>query len=799
MAFSASTISEKERGIGREAPSPDFVRLFVQRCQAYARRDVFGERYNLDIWERKREVLAGVLKHTAHSVPERRDPSATPAAAPDPSPLFRPLAEWTPDAFGVQHPMALPGESQTELSPYIARSFDTILRQQVEQGHRSGPRCVTLSGWSSAGKTRSAWRVVTSSLPENCPLARPDDALALLELLQHPVPDGAVIFLDDAAEHLGPAHLHEVVQGLAELLGRREPLLLLVTLDPATLGRLTELTGDPVEDRRIQRALDLVARTVHEVPDDLQDLTEARQRAQEDPYLRHALAASVGTGRVFPMLTGGPLLVDRHERLGPHARALVTAAGDCRRLGHVGPLPDSLLKAAALAHLDEQQRAVQDDGWIRTALAEAERPVRGQVRALFPVNTSQTYGIDGYEVSPYLVNHWVRRADFIDVTVWQALYDHVEDGEQLMRLGHEAHSRAVYGWAYRYFTRAVSLGHQGAAVAVTWLLQQVGEKERVRTPASATGAEARDVAAGGDQANDGDADDFMAAIEATLAEMEEIEGPLDPRLLARPGVSWFEADFGIAAKDILEELTPSSSHLDVLGLPPEKRGALYRRLWDEMEGVHGSKAADGDFWLLPTRSWLVSLFRAMNAAHGSARNREALVWALENKPDADTPANMREREDHLRVLLANWISTREVVRRLQTIAAQEARWNDVDDLTSMGGRYELETAAELYERFGLHTAAEQLNTEIASEYADQRALIEFWWRTERRQQSEAALRRHIVAGNRHSLERLVTMLRETGRDAEASAVGRSGLEPDGSTAAWTPPPRHPPHEPGPGG
>ncbi|WP_406730015.1 hypothetical protein [Streptomyces sp. NBC_01794] len=762
------------------------MRLYVQRCHAYTRRDVIRERYDLAIWECKREVLAALLKRRAQGAAAGTPAPVAPAAAPSTSPLFRPLADWTPEAFGVQRPMALPGESNTGLSPYIGRSFDDTLREQVVQGHRSGPRCVTLSGWSSTGKTRSAWWVITSTLSKSCPVARPDDAHALLELLQHPVPEGAVIFLDDAAEHLGPTDLHEVVQGLAELLGRREPVVVLVTLDPATLGRLTELTGDPIEDRRIQRALDLVSRTVHEVSDELQDLTEARQRAQEDPYLRHALAASAGTGRVFPMLTGGPLLVERHKRLGPHAQALVTAAGECRRLGHVGPLPDLLLKAAALAHLDEQQRAMQDDGWIRTALAEAERPVRGQVRALSPVNTSRTYGIEGYEVSPYLVNHWVRQADFIDVTVWQALYDHVEDGEQLLRLGHEAHSRAVYSWAYRYFTRAVSLGYQGAAVAVTWLLQQVGEREKVRTPASPTGAEARDVTAGDGQASGADADDLMAAIEETLAEMEEIEGPLDARLLAR-GVVWLEADFGIAAKDILESLTPTSSDLDVLGLPPEKRGALYGRLWDEMEGVHGSKAPDGDFWLLPTRSWLASLFQAMNAAHGSARNREALVWALENKPDADTPANMREREAHLRVLLTHGVSPREVVRRLQTITAQEGRWSDVDELTSMGGRYELETAAELYERFGLHTAAEQLNTEIASEYADQHALIEFWWRTGRRQQSEAALRRHIVAGNRHSLERLITMLRETGREAEACAVGRSGLEPDGSTAAWTAP------------
>ncbi|MEU9247840.1 hypothetical protein AB0D87_50235, partial [Streptomyces sp. NPDC048342] len=616
MPFSVKTISDKERGIGSQAPSVDFVRLYVERCRTYARRYVISERYDLAIWERELDVLRALLKHAAQDSAALDSPVG-PAVAPNPSPLFRPLADWTAEAFGVQRPMALPGESRSELSPYIGRSFDAALRAQVRQGHRSAPRCVTLSGWSSTGKTRSAWRVVTSALPRTCPLARPDDARALLELLQHPVPRGAVIFLDDAAEHLGPAHLHEVVQGLAELLGRPEPVVVLVTLDPATLGRLTELTGDPVQDRRIQRALDLVSRTVLEVSDELQDLSEARQRAQEDPYLRHALAASAGTGRVIPMLTGGPLLVDRHERLGPHAQALVTAAGECRRLGHVGPLPDSLLKAAALAHLDEQQRAVQDDGWIQTALAEAERPVRGQVKALFPINTSKTYGIEGYEVSPYLVNHWVRQADFIDVTVWQALYDHVEDGEQLLRLGHEAHSRAVYSWAYRYFSRAVSLDHQEAAVAVAWLVQQLGERNGVR---AAAGAKIQDGAAGQSQDGVDDSEDFMAAIEEALSQVEEIEGPFDPRLLARAAL-WGEADFGIAVKDILEGIDPTSPRLDIVGLPAEKRGTLYQRLWDEMEGVHGSKAPDGGFWLLPVRSWLVSLFRAMTDEDGSAKAR----------------------------------------------------------------------------------------------------------------------------------------------------------------------------------
>lgn len=775
--FSVKTISDKERGIGSEAPSPEFVRLYVQRCRQYRRRDVPVERFDLALWERRRELLVDRL--------ERASPGGVtePAAAVDPpasSSLFRPLAEWTEESFGVQRPMALPGEARGGYSPYIGRHFDRTLREQVQEAHHSAPLCVTLSGWSSSGKTRSAWRALTSALPEDVPLARPDDAPALLRLLQLPVHPGAVIFLDDAAEHLGPAHLHEVVQALGELLGRPEPVLVLLTLDPATLGRLTELTDDPVQDRRIQRALSLVSRTVHEVYDELEDLAEAHGFAHEDPYLRHALAASASTRRVIPMLTGGPLLLERQPRLPPHTRALITAAGDCRRLGHTGPLPAHLLKTAALAHLDERQRARQDDDWLQAALTEAERPVRGDVRALHPVNTRAAYGVEGYEVSAYLVNHWVREADFIGVTVWQALHDHVTDGEQLVRLGHEAHSRAVYGWAHRYFTRAVSLGYAEAATALAWLLKEVAGRERLRVVASGDVAgQSGSGLAGGD-----DADNFMAAIDEALAQLEEIEGPLDPRLPGG-GPGWAEEDFGLRAKDILERLGPNLAQLDVLGFPAEERGQLYSRMWGELDGVHGSKAPDGGFWLLPVRSRLTALFRALAEANMSART--ALVWALENQPDADTTDNLREREQHLRALLAVGESPREVIRRLQKIAARESRWSDVDELTARGGRYELETAAALYERYGLHATAEKLNSELASVYAHQHALIEFWWRTGRWSQAEAALRRHIVAGNRHSLDRLITMLESTGREDEARAAARSGLEPDGSTSAWVPP------------
>ncbi|WP_143665048.1 helix-turn-helix domain-containing protein [Streptomyces sp. TLI_55] len=497
--FSIKTISAKERGVGTHAPEEPFVALYVQRCRDHKLRrgTVPASAYDPRAWETARTRLEDALFEARAPQPDDdadlaghvEGPGTGPADVPSlagptapaeaagsgPTGRFRRLADWTPRAFGVQASVGNNRDSSptTDAGPqYLARAFDQVLGTDLLYGHEVRPRCVALSGWSSVGKTRSAWAAATAVLPPTTLLARPEDARELLDLLAGPVPAGALVFLDDAARHLREPELHEVSVGLKALLQRREPVAVLLTVHPLTLRQLEELTDDPERDARAKLVLRLIER-IHDVDEVLHDLTDARQAAKIDPQLRDALEAAADTGRVIPMLTGGPQLVSRLPRLEASTRALVLGATDCRRLGLTEPLNDALLADAAFGHLDPYERARTDGRWLPEALSAASRRVTGQVAALYPVNHTSVYQVQGYDVSPYLVHHRDRHQDAIPPRTWQALHDHVTNADQLILLGHAARSRTVFSWAHRYFTRAGQLGQQDADRALGELMEEV--------------------------------------------------------------------------------------------------------------------------------------------------------------------------------------------------------------------------------------------------------------------------------------------------------------------------------------
>lgn len=793
--FSAKTISAKERGVGSRAPEEDFVRHYVERCRDHGkrRRTVPDSAYNLPDWDAERTRVEDALFELAsarrHGVVELDEPEGEseeglpfPASAaarhelatlPDarPSAQFRTLSTWTPAAFGVQAPVALPNSAAVgaDASVYLTRTFDESLRQDLVHGHQTAPRCITLSGWSSVGKTRSAWAAVNAVLPADTMLARPVDASALLDVLAHPVPTGSVVILDDAAEHFRESELHEVTTGLRTLLDRSEPVIVLITLHPATLGQLEELTDDPVRNGRAKRARSLIG-IVHEVGERLPDLTEARRLAKVDPHLRDALAASGDTGRVIPMITGGPQLVSRLPRLAADARALILGAADCRRLGHTAPLDDVLLTDAAFAYMDQHERARTGDAWVGSALTAAGRRVAGQVAALYPVNTTSVFQIEGYEVSPYVVNHRERQQAPIPVRLWKALHDNLADGSQLMRLGDAAYGRAVYGWAYRYYTRARLLEHQGAIGALDRLLAEVNWQKPAPTLTPVPSPSVAPVYAS-------TASDIDTMLDELDAELEAVsDAGTDP--LSQFSGFYIRHSLGIYAKWAVEVLPERPDVLSKLKIDGNWQ-KWYRNLWDDMLGQYGTRA--------PT-SLLTQVLRAFPPEDVSARL--GLAYCLENQVDADSPSNVQERRQHLEFALAARQSTAaaaEVVRQLQTIAARTQEWDELDRLTAQGGELELTQAAVLYEEANLMAEAEERYNELADRYGLQSRLIQFWWRSGECDRAEAALRQHIVAGNRLSLLSLIELVREAGREAEAGALRRSGLEPDGSTSEWEPP------------
>ncbi|SNX88792.1 hypothetical protein SAMN06272735_9302 [Streptomyces sp. TLI_55] len=165
-----------------------------------------------------------------------------------------------------------------------------------------------------------------------------------------------------------------------------------------------------------------------------------------------------------------------------------------------------------------------------------------------------------------------------------------------------------------------------------------------------------------------------------------------------------------------------------------------------------------------------------------------MIWCLENRADADQPDNLSERRALLERALNAGMATEQVCQRLQVIAAQDEDWNELSRITGFGGDPALREEAALLEKAGQLGRAQQKYTEVCARVGSRMPLINFWWRTGREDEAEAALRQHILAGNRHSLLDLAKHLRQRGRSLEADRLRRSGLEPDGSTSTWTPPP-----------
>lgn len=791
--FSVKTISAKERGVGSRAPAEAFVALYVQRCRDHAQRrgSLPDSDYDLRAWERARTLLEDALFEQAAlgreglvdlaEDPQEPEAEVLLTGSQDerivtvdrvPSTQFRRLADWTPRTFGVQAPVASqhPAPAQDVGPVYLPRTFDRALRADLLHGHEVAPRCIALSGWSSVGKTRSAWAAATAVLPADTLLARPEDAGELLDLLAGPVPAGSVVFLDDAARHFKEPELHEVVRRLQPLLKRRKPVVVLLTVHPLTLGQYEELTDDPERDGRAKRALSLID-VIHQVDEQLPDLTDARHAAKVDPQLRDALEAAADTGRIIPMITGGPQLVSRLTRLAPETRALILGATDCRRLGHTAPLTNALLADAAFAHLDRHERARTGDTWLSNALDAAGRRVTGQIAALYPVNDSSVYQVEGFDVSPYLVNHRERQQAPIPTHVWQALHDNVADGDQLMLLGHAAHSRAVYSWAYRYFTRARLMQHQHAGRALGRLLDEVHWTRPAPAPIET-------LTITQSQSHSADRDD----IDVVLDEIEEVllhsEMEMDPLAehimpLSRP------PSIGLYAKAAVEELQDRPDVRAKLDIGDDWY-AWYAELWRDLEGHYRDRS--------PGRTSLLNqVLRAYSTE--DIKMGLGLVWCMENQVDANEPSNVEERRQLLERALAAGTRVDEVCGRLQEMAVQAQDWEELSRVSELGGVTALQEEAWILVRAGMLDRAEQRYEQLAERFGAHTGLMGFWWRTGRQVQAEAALRQHIVAGNRLSLLQLINWVRDAGRVAEADSLRRSGLEPDGSTSAWTPPPR----------
>ncbi|WP_457492878.1 hypothetical protein [Streptomyces sp. P5_D11] len=115
---------------------------------------------------------------------------------------------------------------------------------------------------------------------------------------------------------------------------------------------------------------------------DIAATKQARNFARAgDRQLAHALEHAHG-GRVAQFLAGAPELLRRYESASPPYRALLHAAMDARRLGVGLQLPIDFLEQAAEDYLSDDEYDHLIDNWLEQALADATRPVHGNLAPL---------------------------------------------------------------------------------------------------------------------------------------------------------------------------------------------------------------------------------------------------------------------------------------------------------------------------------------------------------------------------------------------------------------------------------
>lgn len=430
-----------------------------------------------------RAGLVSVGDGRESSVPAATDVPSNTVSASDTVSALRAVA------LGVHNAVATlstkgqrPGKTSPPLTAYLPRPHDSELRQELSQVLAGGPsRLIMLTGESSTGKTRALYEALLDCAP-HATLLHPVGAEDLLALLgTDRVGPGCVLWLNDAQNFLYGATGQAVAERLHAVLHNTTGITAVGTL--WTSPYWEELTavgeGNPHGQARSLLTHPAFASRIY-VPsrlddDDLRAWGDLARSSSGDPRLQWALSAGGGDGRVIQHLSGGPELLAAYldePKPGPlftvGEHALITAALDARRLGHLSPLPASLLAQAADGDLPARHRS-PDSQWAEktlSALSVGRRPdgarndVRGTLRALTAIYP-RSGDPASYEPADYLDQHTrlLHAERYGSPSLWKALIEHTVDADDLYRLGCRAWQRGLRTTAIRLWHRAVAAGY----------------------------------------------------------------------------------------------------------------------------------------------------------------------------------------------------------------------------------------------------------------------------------------------------------------------------------------------------
>jgi hypothetical protein len=420
-----------------------------------------------------------------------------------------PIANLDPYDLGV-HVATLPAGSWHGVhalgpTPYLQRTHDGPLRAEVRQAAAGGPSVLALViGDSTTGKTRALYEAINGHEEvRRWPALRPADADELKALLgEGRITAGTVLWLNETQKFLYGTDGEKAALGLVRLLESTRQIIVVGAMWRVYEDDLARggIPGDPTAGAR--ELLDGPHTRKIYVPNRMTP-TEQGALARlpgSDTRLAIAVATSGEEGQVIQHLTGGPELLDLYLNGGlftPVEHALITAALEARRLGHIASLPASLLAGAADGYLTGRQRPGGAD-WASTALADITAGVRSKDATRTDVRRTLT-ALTEYRASAGQAEATYEPNDFLDQNtraqrlaqvgtphLWDALAWHAATAEDLYRLGRAAHARGLYRHAAIMWFRAVGIGHPMAAAP---LLRAI-----VRTDNAASGEAAEWIA-----------------------------------------------------------------------------------------------------------------------------------------------------------------------------------------------------------------------------------------------------------------------------------------------------------------
>ncbi|PMR61353.1 hypothetical protein C1A38_09460 [Verrucosispora sp. ts21] len=371
------------------------------------------------------------------------------------------------------------------LPPYLTRAHDDLLRAELARAEQ-GSQVVMLIGASSTGKTRACWEAIRAVLPRWRvwqPLT-PERPQAVVEALADGrVAPRTVIWLNEAQMYLQPPGVGaQVATALQQLLhAPTGPILVLGSMWPQYWATLTDVRLQEHAAARV-----LLGRGVDiSVPTGFSDADLARLKVQiaADPRLR--TAAEHGGRRITQHLAGVPELIRRYEQADDHARAVLWAAMDARRLSRWLYLPRQLLYQAAPGYLDPEiwDQTPDDETWLSEALTYLTEPCHGTpgpLRRHKPLPGDTTLIGDAYRLADYLeqTGRTQRAEIFPPATFWNAVTA-CADPEILADLADAAHCRGRLRRADQLFRQAADHGSRIALLSLARQWEDAGDRAGV--------------------------------------------------------------------------------------------------------------------------------------------------------------------------------------------------------------------------------------------------------------------------------------------------------------------------------